>query len=213
METNTNSHRYITHLAVMEKLQDFYGITLHERIVQEMVYDCLKDLGRVLLVEEMTCLDIENFHIPVEKLPCNLMEIVSVTEFNESYVVGEKQRGQENYVEQPYGIFVDYVFDDKGLWFNVDKKKVCIEWKGIKVDKDNIIVFEEDLLNVCVAYCMMKSDYAKFRSGQIAPAIYQESMRIYQEEFVKARAMRFNRNYLDKAIKTLLSWNSHRYFY
>ncbi|MDW8297644.1 MAG: hypothetical protein RMJ97_12260, partial [Raineya sp.] len=86
-------------------------------------------------------------------------------------------------------------------------------WKGIKVDKDNIIVFEEDLLNVCVAYCMMKSDYAKFRSGQIAPAIYQESMRIYQEEFVKARAMRFNRNYLDKAIKTLLSWNSHRYFY
>jgi len=74
-------------------------------------------------------------------------------------------------------------------------------------------LFEEDLLNVCVAYCVYKSDYAKFRSRQIDPAVYQESYRIYQEEFQKARRTRFNRNYLDKAVKTLLSWNANRYFY
>lgn len=213
MYINTNTNRYITHLAVMEKLQDFYGITLHERIVQEMVYDCLLDLGRLLITHEVTCIDIQNYMIDASRLPCNLYQIISITEFNPKQLVGEVRRGEENFVEQIYGIFVDYVFDDKGLHFNRESGKVCIEWKGIKVNEHYHILFDEDLLNVCVAYCVYRSDYAKFRSGQIAPAIYQESMRIYQEEFQKARRTKFNRNYLDKAIKTLLSWNANRYFY
>lgn len=196
----------------MEKLQDFYGIYLQERIVQEMVYDCLLDLGRITPIRDMTCLDIINYEISNDRLPCNLYYIKSITRYRD--IVYDKLKiGEENYVSQPYGIFVDYIWDDKSIKFNTTDEKVCIEWEGIKVDSENNILFEEDLLNVCVAYCVYKSDYAKFRSKQIDPAIYQESYRIYQEEFQKARRVRFNRNYLDKAIKTLLSWNSNRYFY
>jgi hypothetical protein len=212
METQQNTHRYITHLQVMEKLQDFYGIYLQERIVQEMVYDCLLDLGRITPIRDMTCLDIIDYKIDNDRLPCNLYYIKSITKHS-NILYDKLPIGNENYVGQVYGIYVDYIWDNEGIKFNTTNEKVCIEWEGIKIDKDNNILFEEDLLNVCVAYCVYKSDYAKFRSRQIDPAVYQESYRIYQEEFQKARRTRFNRNYLDKAVKTLLSWNANRYFY
>ena len=213
-----NTTRYVNHLAVMEKLSDFYNIQMQERIVQELVYDALLDLGKLAVERYFIPMMIENYTIPVSKLPCNLHYIVSITKMPsrdariyETYRFGFKYN--KNYVERPYGIFVDYKADEKGIHFNITDTGVFIEYDGIKVDKNNYILFEEDALNALVAYCIYKHDYAKFRSGNISPAVYQESYRIMNEEMKKARVPYFNRNVFDKVVKTLYSYNAERYFY
>lgn len=213
-----NSTRYINHLAVMEKLSDFYDIHMQERIVQEYVYDALLDLGKLSIERYFVNLKIQDYKISKEKLPCNLHYIVSVTkrphidkvlDYNMPY--GFKYN--LNYVERPYGIFIDYKANEFGLHFNITDTDIYLEYDGIKTDENEYILFEEDALNALVAYCIYKYDYVKFRTGSINPQIYQESYRIYLEEMKKARVPYFNRNQFDKVIKNLYSYNADRYFY
>lgn len=213
-----NSTRYINHLAVMEKLSDFYDINMQERIVQEYVYDALLDLGKLSVERYFVKLKIEDYKIPKEKMPCNLHHIVSVTkrprideELDKNELFGFKYN--LNYVERPYGIFIDYKANESGLHFNITDTSIYLEYDGIKTDENEYILFEEDILNALVAYCIHKHDYVKFRTGSISPQVYQESYRIADEEMKKARVPYFNRNYFDKVIKNLYSYNSERYFY
>lgn len=213
-----NSTRYITHLEVIEKLSDFYEINLPERIIQEWVYDGLSDLGKLSIERYFVKLSIENYKISKEKLPCNLYHIVSVTKRPEIDKELDKNEGfgfkyNLNYVEKPYGIFIDYKANEFGLHFNITGTSIYLEYDGIKTDENEYILFEEDALNALVAYCINKYDYVKFRKGEISPQIYQESYRIAMEEMKKARVPYFNRNTFDKVIKTLYSYNANRYFY
>lgn len=210
--------RYISHLQVMEKLSDFYELHLPERIVQEYVYDCLLELGELAIERYFVALPIKDYKIEAKDLPCNMFHIVSVTKLLDAdrYVNAQKPYGfryNYNYVEKPYGVFIDYKANEKGLHFNITGIDVWIEYDGIKTDEAGNILFKEDILNALVAYVIHKHDYVKLRTGQIAPAVYQESYRIMKEEMEKARRPYFNRNYFDKVVKSLYSYNRNRYFY
>jgi hypothetical protein len=218
MRRTQNTNRFVNYLAVIERIKDHLGIDFQPSIVEEHVYDCLREIGGVAIETYYTCIPIKDYKIEADELPCNLYNLISVTDNSSAIFAEAKERNStfeynKNYVDVPYGRFLDYVFDEKGLRFNVTGIDACLEYEGIKTDEEGRILFEEDKLKAVSAYVVHQWDYAKFRAGTLNPNIYVESKAIMQKEMSACKRSFFNRNYMDKAIKKMYSFNRNRYFY
>lgn len=225
MKIGQNSNRYISYKEIVRRLIEEFNVTLQEHVILQHIHDALKDIETIATLDFLYFAKVEDFKV---KAPCNLYHIKSITYNTNEYdyslfpyyyqdlsilplieeyysPTGIYYEKAYNYIKAPRGHYVDYTWYDDYIKFNVNNIHVIIEYTGIYTDEEGYPMIFEDWALAVLYYVASKHDFAKLRAGMIDPAIYQETLRIYNQEKNKAKTPLYNRNRLNKALDVLYS--------
>ena len=230
-DTAHNSNRFATYKDVMLYLHQDYNIAnLQEDVVLRHIYNALQDIDLIAVKDYLYFAKVKDFKV---KAPCNCYHIKSITaptyaiknygiyytdttlSISNTIDVHKSDPNHtyhaHNYIETPQGPYVDYVWQGEYIKFNYNHPEVAIEYTGMYVDEEGYVFIPEDALEAVVLYIVKRHDYAKLRSGQGNPNIYAETTRLYGEAKRKAKASALNKNYMDKVLDVLYSFDRKTY--